>query len=93
MSIRSISAASLASTQSVSAAEASHNGTTEDESEPRLSYAHFGADVPNILARNPATCLCVSDKLLAMGTQSGAVYLLDYDGNKVIFLSVFFLNN
>ena len=54
-----------------------------EEQEPRLSFNAFGADVAAVLNRESATCLCVSDKLLALGTQSGAVYLLDYEGNKV----------
>jgi len=58
-----------------------------NEPEPRLSYDLFGGDVAAILGRDSATCLCVSDKLLALGTQSGAVYLLDYEGDKVIRLS------
>lgn len=53
------------------------------EPEPLLSYAAFGSDVPGILGRDAATCLRVSDKLLALGTRSGAVHLLDYEGNKV----------
>jgi hypothetical protein len=57
--------------------------TSTSEHEPRLSYDLFGADVATILNRDQATCLCVSDKLLALGTQTGAVYLLDYEGNKV----------
>lgn len=58
-----------------------------NEHEPRLSYDLFDGDVAAILGRDSATCLCVSDKLLALGTQSGAVYLLDYEGNKVIRLT------
>lgn len=55
----------------------------ELEQEPRLTYGRFGADVPNILATEAACRLCVSDKVLALGTKDGAVHLLDYDGNKV----------
>lgn len=58
-----------------------------NEHEPRLTYDLFGGDVAAILSRDSATCLCVSSKLLALGTQSGAVYLLDYEGNKVGSLS------
>lgn len=59
--------------------------STEPESEPRLSYESFVGDVPTILHKDVATCLCVSDKLLALGTRSGGVYLLDYEGNKVLY--------
>jgi hypothetical protein len=53
------------------------------EQEPRLKYARFERDVPGILGRQAATRLCVSDKLLALGTRSGAVHVLDYGGNEV----------
>jgi len=55
----------------------------QSEQEPRLAYGRFGSDVPGILAAQSACRLCVSDKLLALGTEDGAVHLLAYDGNKV----------
>ena len=36
-----------------------------------------------LLGKNAATCLCVSDKILALGTSSGKVHILDYSGNEV----------
>lgn len=54
------------------------------ENEPRLSYAAFGSDVPFILTADAAARLCVSDKVLALGTESGAVHILDLEGNKVL---------
>jgi hypothetical protein len=80
-----IEASSAAVTPQASDTAATRQATNEHE--PRLSYDLFGADIAAILARDSATCLCVSDKLLALGTQSGAVYLLDYEGNKVMRLS------
>ena len=53
------------------------------EEEPRLKYQRLGSDVADLLGRNAATCLCVSDKILALGTHSGTVHVLDYNGNEV----------
>jgi len=53
------------------------------EQEPRLKYERFRSDVPAILDKQAATRLCVSDKILALGTQNGTVHVLDYDGNEV----------
>ena len=36
-----------------------------------------------LLMRTAATCLTVSDKMLALGTAAGSVHLLDYGGNEV----------
>lgn len=51
-----------------------------EELEPAVRA--LGADAAAILAADAATCLQVSDKLLALGTASGIVHLLDYDGNQ-----------
>ena len=55
----------------------------EAEEEPRLKYQRLGCDVAELLGNNAATCLSVSDKILALGTHSGAVHVLDYIGNEV----------
>jgi hypothetical protein len=52
------------------------------EDEPRLKYARFESDVQRILEEQHATRLCVSDKILALGTAEGVVHVLDYDGNE-----------
>ena len=54
-----------------------------EELEPQLKYEQLGADVRNILAADTVTCLCLSDKILAMGTAKGRVHVLDYSGNEV----------
>lgn len=54
-----------------------------EEEEPRLKYQRLGSDVTELLGKNAATCLCVSDKILALGTSSGTVHILDYSGNEV----------
>lgn len=66
------------------------NDAVSQEQEPRLKYERFGCDVPIILQRQAATRLCVSDKVLALGTHNGTVHLLDYDGNEVGVASLFF---
>jgi WD40 repeat protein len=66
---------SLCSSQSAEA-----NGILEPE--PRLKYARFGSDEDNDSTQSqplssPCSRLVVSDKLLAVGHQNGAVTLLD----------------
>lgn len=55
----------------------------EEEEEPRLKYQRLSADVADILSGNAASCLCVSDKLLALGVHDGTVHVLDVAGNEV----------
>lgn len=55
----------------------------EEEEEPRLKYHRLGADVSEILSGNAASCLCVSDKLVALGVHDGTVHVLDVSGNEV----------
>ena len=43
----------------------------------------LGADVVDILRRDEASSLCVSEKMLALGTHSGTVYLLSCAGDEV----------
>ncbi len=54
-----------------------------DELEPQLKYERLGGDVKNILLQSPATCLCLSEKILALGTKQGSIHVLDYSGNEV----------
>jgi hypothetical protein len=51
----------------------------------RLKYQRFGvgSSVPSILKNDSSSCLCVSDKILALGTHDGHVHLLDLNGNEV----------
>lgn len=63
-------------------AELTETGDAEEE-EPRLKYQRLGSDVTELLGKNAATCLCISDKILALGTSSGMVHILDYSGNEV----------
>ena len=56
---------------------------TADELEPQLKYERLGADVKTILQDATATCLSLSEKVLALGTSAGNVHILDYSGNEV----------
>lgn len=62
---------------------ASTTSSIPDEEEPRLKYRRLEADVGDLLLDTEAACLCVSEKMLALGTREGSVHLLDYDGNEV----------
>ena len=62
---------------------ASSTSSIPDEEEPRLKYQRLEADTGDLLLETEAACLCVSEKMLALGTQDGGVHLLDYDGNEV----------
>lgn len=53
-----------------------------EEEEPRLKYQRLGCDLTDVLAAGAATCLAVSDKILALATTAGTVHLLDYEGNQ-----------
>lgn len=52
-----------------------------EEQEPAVKV--LASDVAQFLAKDAATCLQVSEKLLALGSKSGTVHLLDYEGNQV----------
>jgi hypothetical protein len=62
--------------------------TPSDELEPQLKYERLGADVKDILQHTSATCLCLSEKVLALGTSSGNIHILDYSGNEVCCAAV-----
>jgi len=57
--------------------------TATDELEPQLKYERLGADVKTILQGATATCLALSEKVLALGTSVGNIHILDYSGNEV----------
>lgn len=66
------------------AQERSECGPEESpEEEPRLKYQRLGCDLNDVLAAGAATCLAVSDKILALATTAGNIHLLDYEGNQV----------
>lgn len=60
----------------------------EEEEEPRLKYQRLGSSVTEILRQDAASCLCVSSKLLALGTHDGTIHVLDFAGNEACLPSV-----
>ncbi|KAL3690864.1 hypothetical protein R1sor_004515 [Riccia sorocarpa] len=56
---------------------------SSDEEEPRLKYQRMGGSVPSLLSGDSASCLTVAERIIALGTHEGTVYLLDYQGNEV----------
>ncbi len=54
-----------------------------EEIEPQLKYEQLGADVRDILAKERVSCMAVSEKIVALGTDQGRVHVLDYSGNQV----------
>lgn len=56
----------------------------EEEEEPRLKYQRMGGSVPSLLASDAATCIAVAERMIALGTHGGTVYILDFLGNQVI---------
>lgn len=55
----------------------------EDEDEPSLKYARLRGSVPDMLKRDSASALAVSDRFLALGTHGGSVYIIDEQGNLI----------
>jgi hypothetical protein len=55
----------------------------EEEEEPRLKYQRLGNSVPEILKRESASAISVHEKHLALGTQEGWIYILDFNGNEL----------
>ena len=54
-----------------------------EDAQPQLKYQRLGADVTHICAREEASCLCVTSKVLALGTASGSLHILDVSGDEV----------
>ncbi|KAL1558191.1 Vacuolar protein sorting-associated protein 41 [Salvia divinorum] len=55
----------------------------EEEEEPRLKYQRMGGSVPTLLQSDAASCIAVSERMIALGTHSGSVHILDFLGNQV----------
>ncbi|KAI9491298.1 hypothetical protein BDB00DRAFT_767376 [Zychaea mexicana] len=53
------------------------------EEEPKLRYRRVGAGVRDLLEKDAASALRVSDKFVALGTHWGAVHVLDFEGNVI----------
>lgn len=65
--------------------------SSQDEAEPSLKYEPLGGDISREVvggggaapSGDSITCLCVSEKFLALGTARGKVHILDYCANQV----------
>ncbi|XP_027177627.1 vacuolar protein sorting-associated protein 41 homolog [Coffea eugenioides] len=55
----------------------------EEEEEPRLKYQRMGGSVPSLLSSDAASCIAVAERMIALGTHAGLVYILDFLGNQV----------
>ncbi|UZJ51584.1 hypothetical protein CBS101457_000904 [Exobasidium rhododendri] len=55
----------------------------DDDEEPTLKYSRLKGSVPDVLKKDTASCVAVSDRFLALGTHSGAIYILDEQGNLI----------
>ena len=55
----------------------------DEEEEPLFKYARLGGDVPRLLSKDAATCLCVCERMVAVGSREGSVHVLDLQGNAV----------
>ncbi|CAL0304043.1 unnamed protein product [Lupinus luteus] len=55
----------------------------EDEEEPKLKYQRMGGSIPSLLSNVAASCIVVSERMIALGTNDGTVHILDFLGNQV----------
>lgn len=55
----------------------------EEEDEPRLKYKRMGGNIPSLLSNDAASCVAVAERMIALGTHSGFVHILDFLGNQV----------
>ncbi|GMH11106.1 hypothetical protein Nepgr_012947 [Nepenthes gracilis] len=55
----------------------------EEEDEPRLKYQRMGGSVPTVLTTDSASCIAVSERMIALGTLGGIVHILDFLGNQI----------
>lgn len=67
------------------------NGAEEEEEEegteeePRFKYQRMGGSIQSLLSRgsDAPSCITVAERMIALGTNDGAVHILDYQGNQV----------
>lgn len=55
----------------------------EEEEEPRLKYQRMGGSIPSLISNDSAACVAVAERMIALGTHGGTVYILDFLGNQV----------
>ncbi|KAJ8432343.1 hypothetical protein Cgig2_021113 [Carnegiea gigantea] len=56
----------------------------EEEDEPKLKYQRMGGSLPSLLTTDSATCVAVSERMIALGTHGGIVHILDFLGNQLL---------
>ncbi|KAK4685521.1 vacuolar protein sorting-associated protein 41, partial [Tremellales sp. Uapishka_1] len=59
------------------------SGEESEEEEPTLKYSRLKGRLPEVLAKDRATAIDVSPRVIALGTQMGMVHVLTYEGSKV----------
>lgn len=55
----------------------------EEDEEPSLKYQRITGAVPDLLRKDSASALAVSNKLMAMGTHAGIIHILDLTGKRI----------
>ncbi|KIJ69735.1 hypothetical protein HYDPIDRAFT_120723 [Hydnomerulius pinastri MD-312] len=55
----------------------------DDDDEPALKYERMGGATNDLLKKDSVSALAISNKLMALGTHSGIVHVLDLTGNRV----------
>lgn len=55
----------------------------EEEDEPTLKYERMGGAINDLLKKDSASALAVSNNLLALGTHNGIVHIIDLTGKRI----------
>ena len=55
----------------------------DEDEEPKLKYQRLGNSVPEILKRESASAIHVHERFIALGTQEGWIYILDFNGTEI----------
>uniref|UniRef100_F1KSV0 Vacuolar protein sorting-associated protein 41 n=1 Tax=Ascaris suum TaxID=6253 RepID=F1KSV0_ASCSU len=78
------SADELVSDDSIARKESQVTDEDEEEEvllEPRFTYSRILNSIPSVFTKDAASSLVVHDKFVAIGTQTGYIYILDHLGN------------
>ncbi|KAI9196898.1 hypothetical protein LWI28_027937 [Acer negundo] len=54
----------------------------DEEEEPRLKYQRMGGSIPSLISNDAASCIAVAERMIALGTHTGTVHILDFLGNQ-----------
>ncbi|TFK69442.1 vacuolar assembling protein VPS41 [Pluteus cervinus] len=55
----------------------------EDDEEPSLKYERIGGALPDLLKKDAASAITIANSLMALGTHSGIVHILDLTGKRI----------